>query len=63
MLAPVVISLAVMLPATFAASDLLTLARARPDSRRARRALRRRAALLLATSSTAATIAVLHWRA
>jgi len=59
---PIVIALAVALLATFGASDLITLAKNRPHSRRARRELTRRATILLAATAVAAAIAIHYWR-
>lgn len=62
MLAPVLTSLAVVLPAVFAVSELITLRNHQYRHRRAQRAIRRRVIVLLASSAFAAAIAAYTWR-
>ncbi len=54
MIAPIVISLAIMVPLTYGAADAYALATRPPESRRARRKLARRANLLLAAATAIA---------
>lgn len=60
-IAPIFISLAVVVPATFGIADLITLTKRRPDRRRTRRDLTRRATILLA-AAVAAAISIHYWR-
>lgn len=58
MIAPIVISLAIMVPLTFGAADAYALATRPPESRRARRRLARRANLLLAAATAVAIVGI-----
>lgn len=61
MLAPVLTSIAVVLPAVFAVSELLTLRQYVDRPRRVRRVIRRRVTALFAASAVAAVVASFYW--
>ena len=61
MLTPVLTSLAVVLPAVFGVSELITLSQQSYRPRRAKRAIRRRAMLLFVASGVAAVLAIYYW--
>lgn len=62
MLIPVVASLAVVVPAALAVSELVLLRQSMHRSRRFRRALRRRVLLLFIVSALASAVVIDLWR-